>query len=439
MRFYLYSLGCPKNDVDSEMMAELLRQDGHLAVANARQADVLIVNTCAFIADARNESFEAIRELARHKRRWQHLVVAGCLVERDADEIRQRIPGVDAMIGARSWPRIRQVMADYQKGISSTMLAPLEPESREIVTSVQRTRQKGASAYIKIADGCDASCGYCAIPLIKGPQRSKLPEEVLREADELVHMGVREIVLVAQDTTAYGRDLGLTDALPVLIESLGRTLPELLWIRILYAYPQHITRRLIACMAETPQVCHYLDIPLQHGAPSVLRRMRRPDDIDQTVQLIAELRRAIPDIALRSTFIVGYPGETDDEFEQLLAFMRLIHFDNVGVFRFSSERGTYAAGLPNQIPLELAEERYRRAMMTQQQISLQNNQAQVGRRLPVLVEGTSDNLIIGRCYRQAPEIDGLTLVKGKAQPGSIIQVNITAAQEYDLHGQAAAT
>ncbi|MCE5259223.1 MAG: 30S ribosomal protein S12 methylthiotransferase RimO [Chloroflexi bacterium] len=439
MRFYLVTLGCPKNSVDSEMMASLLRQDGHQPVSDARHADVLIVNTCAFIADARSESFSAIHELALRKRRWQRLVVVGCMVERDSDEIKRRAPAVDALLGARSWPQIRQIVAGFQEARPGSAYVPAEIQERALVTSVTRIRQDGASAYIKIADGCDASCGYCAIPLIKGPQHSKQPADVLREARELAAQGVREITLIAQDTTAYGRDLGFTDALPDLVETLSCALPELLWLRILYAYPQHITPRLIACITAMPNVCHYLDVPLQHGAPSVLRRMRRSDNIPDMLQTIQALREAVPDIALRSTFIVGYPGETDDEFEQLLEFMQLIHFDNVGVFRYSRERGTFAADLPGQVPAEVAEERFQRAMLAQQQISLQNNLAQVGRRMQVLVEGASGGLTIGRCYRQAPEIDGLTLISGSAQAGSVLSVAIVSAQEYDLRGELAAT
>ncbi|MHB9034675.1 MAG: 30S ribosomal protein S12 methylthiotransferase RimO [Anaerolineae bacterium] len=435
MRFYLETLGCPKNSVDSEMMSELLMQDGHQPVEYPRHADILIINTCAFIADARDESFAAIRALVHRKRRRQRLIVAGCLAERDAPEIKRLIPAVDAFLGTRSWPRIRELVAELTLSGSGATRTVTESEDRALVTSVTRSSQASASAYLKIADGCDAACGYCAIPLIKGPQHSKLPAEVRREAGELAALGVREINLIAQDTTAYGRDLGLVDALPDLLETICRDLPQLLWLRILYAYPQHITTRLIETMAALPNVCHYLDIPLQHGSPQVLRRMRRPDNVEQTLGLIAHLRRAIPDIALRSTFIVGYPGETESEFEQLLAFMRLIHFDNVGVFRFSREQGTYAADLPGQVPVEVIEERYDQAMLAQQQISLENNRAQVGRRLPFLVEGADGGLMLGRCYCQAPEIDGLTLVPGVAQIGDLLTVNIVAAQEYDLRGE----
>lgn len=432
MRFYLVTLGCPKNSVDSEMMSTLLREDGHIPVDNPRHAELLLVNTCAFIADARMESLNTLRELARHKRRGQRLVAAGCITERDAAEVKRLIPQVDLFLGARAWSRVRELAHDTGAGDYTTAM---ETDSRLLVTSVTRSPQEGSSAYLKIADGCDAACGYCAIPMIKGPQRSKYPQDVLREARELDAQGVREINLIAQDTTAYGRDLGLADALPQLMADIVREAPGLLWLRVLYAYPQHITARLIETMASLKSVCHYLDIPLQHGAPETLRRMRRPDDIERIHNMIRALRSAVPDIALRSTFIVGYPGETEAEFEKLLELMREIRFDNVGVFQYSRERGTYAASLPDQVPAKLAEERYHQAMLEQQAISLGNNRAQVSRELAVLVEGSADGVVIGRCYRQAPDIDGLTLASGAALPGEVIQVRVVGAQEYDLQAE----
>jgi ribosomal protein S12 methylthiotransferase len=433
MHFYLMTLGCPKNTVDSEMMAELLRQAGHVAVGNTRQAEVLIINTCGFIAEARQESYDALQQLARQKRRGQWLVAAGCMAERYAQEIKHRVPAVDVVLGTRSWPQICGVLASLQG--KPLRVEQIMASDRGLVTSVERNPATGASAYLKIADGCDAACGFCAIPLIKGPQRSKQPEEVLREARELEAAGVWEINLIAQDTTAYGRDLGLDDALPGLVESLSRNLSSLLWLRILYAYPQHVTPRLVSQMAESRSICHYLDIPLQHGDPDVLQRMRRPSDTDRTLRLIESLRQAMSDIALRSTFIVGYPGETEREYANLLTFMREIHFDNVGVFAYSREEGTYAASLPDQVPDKVIEARYDQAMAEQQRISLARNQTQIGRELVILVEGAGEGLIVGRCYRQAPEIDGLTLIPGQAQVGATLQVKVSGAQEYDLLGE----
>jgi ribosomal protein S12 methylthiotransferase len=433
MHFYLMTLGCPKNTVDSEMMASLLCQAGHIEVAKPGQAQVLIVNTCGFIAKAREESFDALVQLTRRKRRGQWLIAAGCMAERYANEIKRDVPGVDLFLGTRSWPQIPSLLASLEKHPS--WVEQFRTDDRGLITSVERHPATGASAYLKIADGCDAACGFCSIPLIKGPQRSKLLKEVIREARELEAAGVREINLIAQDTTAYGRDHGLDDALPDLIETLTRNLSNLLWLRILYAYPQRVSPRLVALMAENNRICHYLDIPLQHGDPDVLQRMRRPPDIDRTLRLIETLRQEMPDIALRSTFIVGYPGETEREYANLLAFMREIRFDNVGIFTYSCEEGTYAAKLPGQVPEDVIEERYDRAMAEQQRISLARNQAQVGQELDVLVEGFGDGLIVGRCYRQAPEIDGLTLIPGQAQVGDVLHVKITGAQEYDLLGE----
>jgi len=293
----------------------------------------------------------------------------------------------------------------------------------------------GATAYLKIADGCDAACGYCTIPLIKGPQRSKTPQDIVREARELDEEGVLELVLIAQDTTAYGRDLGQRDGLPNLLRRVAKAVPDMPWMRIMYAYPQHITPRLVSAMAALTPVCHYLDMPLQHGHPDVLRRMRRPHDLDHVRDIIASLRDAMPDISLRSTFIVGYPGETEAEFEALLAFMEEIALDKVGVFAFSLEPDTYAATLPDQVPPEVIAERYDRAMRLQQEISLACNQEQVGWQMAVLIEGVGDGISVGRSYRDAPEVDGLVLIEEELTVGRFYQVEIIGAEEYDLVGR----
>ncbi len=433
MRCYIATLGCPKNAVDSEMMAELLRQAGHKLATDPRRADVIIVNTCGFIEAARQESYDALRELAKVKKHPQWLVAAGCLAERYGEEIRSHVPEVDAVIGTQSWPQIVSLLENLRSSspISPTKLVPM-PDGRDLIRSVRRRATMGASAYIKIADGCDANCAFCAIPLIKGPQRSKPLDQVVREATELVGADVREITLIAQDTTAYGRDLGLRDALPGLLRAIATAVPKLDWLRVMYAYPQHITDSLIEAMAELPQVCHYLDLPLQHGHADVLRRMRRPHDIESVYGLIVRLRQAMPDLALRSTFIVGFPGETESEFEGLLAFMREIAFDKVGVFAYSAEEGTEAALMSERVPVQVIAERHERAMLAQQEISLRRNQAQVGRELPILIEGVGDGLSVGRSYREAPEIDGVVLAPGEAPLGQIVPARIVSAQEYDL-------
>ena len=432
MRFHITTLGCPKNTVDSEMMAELLRQAGHVQVDQPRKAEVLVVNTCGFIAPARAESYAALRELAAIKGRRQWLVAAGCLAQRYGEELCQQVPEVDALIGTQSWPEITALFERLETQGRACVPCELLGQGGDLVASAPRQAVLGGAAYLKIADGCDAACTFCAIPLIKGPQRSKPLADVLREAKELAAQGVREVVLIAQDTTAYGRDRSDGDALPGLLQALSQEVPSLNWLRILYAYPQHITPRLVETMAGLPQVCHYLDLPLQHGHPDVLRRMNRPHNVEALYRLIARLREAMPDIALRSSFIVGFPGETEGEFESLLDFMRAIAFDKVGVFAYSAEEGTPAALLPDRVPPEVIAERHERAMLLQQGISLRHNQEQMGRELPILVEGVGQGLIVGRSYREAPEIDGVVLSRGEAKVGEFVRGRIVAAQEYDL-------
>ncbi len=433
MRFYIETFGCPKNTVDSEMIATLLEEAGHRAVPHPRQADILIVNTCGFIHDAREESYQALAKWAKRKRRGQKLVAAGCLAQREGVEIRRRVPRVDALIGARNWNEIVSLCERLAAGAEG--LDWVRPEGN-LIASVRRRATLGRTAYIKIADGCDAACAFCAIPLIKGPYRSKPMAEVLREAQELARQGVREIVLIAQDTTAYGRDLGLRDGLPTLLRAIAEAAPDITWVRILYAYPQHVTPALIEAMATLPQVCHYLDLPLQHGHPDTLRRMRRPYDLQQVYDLINALRTAMPDIALRSTFIVGYPGETEQEFQGLLDFMRAIAFDRVGVFRYSAEAGTPAAELPNPVSAEEMAARYDRAMRLQEEISLARHRAQVGRELDVLIEGAADGLSVGRSYREAPEVDGFVLLPDEHPVGEFLRARIVRAEPHDLIARA---
>lgn len=434
MRFFITTLGCPKNTVDSEMMGELLRRAGHVSVDVPRRADVIVVNTCGFIEAARAESYGELRALAVKKRRGQRLVAVGCLAQRYGDAVRRHVPQVDAVLGTQAWPEIVSLIARLGEGQSPEPVLGSRPDA--LVRSVSRRGAVGPSAYLKIADGCDAACAFCAIPLIKGPQRSKPEADVVREARELAAGGVREAVLIAQDTTAYGRDLGQRDALPGLMRGILDAAPEIAWLRVMYAYPQNVTPELIDVLAGEERVCRYLDLPLQHAHPDVLRRMRRPHDIDQVHALIARLREAMPDVALRSTFIVGFPGETEAEFEALLAFLEEMALDKVGVFAYSAEEGTAAAEMPDHVPAEVIAERYDRAMALQQEVSLARNEAHVGRELEVLIEGVGDGLSVGRSYREAPEIDGLVLVPGEATVGDLVRVRVVAAQAYDLiaHG-----
>lgn len=430
-RFYLLSLGCPKNGVDAEAMIGLLEEAGWHSTKRPDRADVLIVNTCGFIDAARAESYAALQELAAAKRPGQVLLAAGCLSQRAGQGVRQTVPGVDGILGTREWadivPRVEQLLG-LEPG------ATVRPREAASVVSPMSRQARGPSAYLKIADGCSAPCAFCAIPMIKGPQRSKTRHAILDEARQLVAGGTQEIILIAQDTTAYGHDLGESDGLPALIEEILGAVPDLPWLRLMYAYPQHITPRLIATMAAHPQVCHYLDLPLQHAHPGTLRRMHRSPDVAGVRRLIADLRQAMPDIALRTAFIVGYPGETEEEFAALLEFMAQASFDKVGVFTYSPEEGTVAATLPGPVPRAVAEERYARAMELQRGISLARNRMQIGRTLDVLVEGAEAGLSVARSYRDAPEIDGYVLLSGPAPAGRIVQATIDRALDYDLQG-----
>ena len=430
--FYLLSLGCPKNTVDSEAMGGLLEAAGLRQAEEPQDADVLIVNTCGFIDQAREESYAALREMAQSKRRDQILLAAGCLSQRYGEQIRHAVHGVDGILGTREWANIVLRVEQLLGGGLGTRARTAGEVS--VVAPMQR-HAHAPSAYLKIADGCSAPCAFCAIPLIKGPQRSKARPAILEEARELVAQGVQEIILIAQDTTAYGHDSGVRDGLPGLVEEILDAVPQLPWLRLMYAYPQHITPRLIETMASHPQVCHYLDLPLQHAHPATLRRMRRSPDVQGVRRLITSLRHAMPDIALRTAFIVGYPGETDEELAALLDFMEEMTFDKVGIFVYSPEEDTAAMSLPNPVPRDVAEERYARAMERQQAVSLQRNQMQVGRTLDVLIEGAERGISVGRSYRDAPEIDGYVLVRGEWPVGRMVQVRIERATEYDLEGQ----
>ncbi len=433
-RYYLLPLGCPKNNVDAEGMRALLQEAGWRQTQRPERADALIVNTCGFIDAAREESLAALRDLARSKQVGQVLLAAGCLSQRQGEALKKSVRGVDGILGTREWADV-VIRLEQLLGLESA--ASVRPVGEpSVVTSVPRLSQ-GASAYVKIADGCSAPCAFCAIPLIKGPQCSKPHAAVMTEVQQLLTQGVREIILIAQDTTAYGRDLGQGDALPDLIDGILEVEPRPAWLRVMYTYPQHLTPRLIHSMACHPQVCHYLDLPLQHAHPATLRRMRRSPNMKGVCKLVADLRLAMPDIALRTAFIVGYPGETEEEFAALLGFMAEMAFDKVGVFIYSQEEGTPAAHLPDQVPRALAEERYARAMELQRDISLGRNRAQVGRALDVLIEGSAKGVSVGRSYRDAPEIDGYVFVEGAWEAGQIIPTSIERALDYDLQGRVA--
>jgi ribosomal protein S12 methylthiotransferase len=458
MKFHILTLGCPKNAVDSEGMSGILAAQGHTAAA-PEEADVVIVNTCSFIAAAREETLGVLRELAAAKPTGQRLIAAGCMAESHADLVRA-VPGVDATLGTREWMRIGEVVrggaargGEDKQVIPLTLAAPRAAASIPLAeglaapgayadwrTQPIRRQAGGPSAYLKISDGCNLRCAFCTIPSFKGDMRSKALGAILGEARELVALGTKEIVLVAQHLTDYGRDLRLKDGLATLLDELCQVLPRDTWLRLMYAYPHGISERLIATMASHPQICAYLDMPLQHAHPETLRRMRRPPDTDRTKGIIRELRAAMPDIAIRSTFIVGYPGETPAEFNALLAFLEAMELDRVGVFRYSDEPGTHAATLPGKVRPRAIERRWHRVMRLQQGISLARNRRWEGRTIRVLVEGQGatddgDPLVVGRSFRDAPEVDGQVFAWGTAPVGSFIDVHITRGAEYDLWGE----
>lgn len=449
--YYLLTLGCPKNTVDSEGMAMLLQGDGYRSTANPDAADILIVNTCGFLESAKEESLATLNHLARGKRPGQKLVAAGCLAQRNGDEIVRHVPGVDALLGTRRWMEIVPLVDALRAGRTTQRYSLLgDPEHDDGV--VARPPALGGSAYLKISDGCNAPCAFCSIPSFKGKLHSRPMAAVLDEAAGLVRGGARELVVVAQDSTDYGRDRGEADSLPQLLAAICRRSPDLRWLRLMYAYPGHVSDRLIEVMASEAQIVNYLDMPLQHGHPETLRRMRRPSSLDWVYRTVGKLRDGIPDIALRTTLIVGFPGETEEEFSGLLEFMQAVEFDKLGVFKFSPEPGTSAFDLPDQVDEAVKEERWHRVMALQQGISLARNQRQVGRTLDVLVEGagevdadsgdsamqlrSGEAVTLARSYRDAPEVDGLVLIPGVAlQPGEMTTVRITGAMAYDLIGE----
>lgn len=468
MKYHLVTLGCPKNKVDSDGMEMLLRNAAYRPTDRQQDADVLIVNTCGFLEASKEESIGVLQEMGRRKRKHQVLVAAGCLVQRNAAEVIERVPKVDGLLGTRRWMDVLHLLGQIRRGkdrrplerytllgeIEQTLAVELVGPKRApallgdpataFVTATPRPPVTAGSAYLKISDGCNAPCAFCSIPSFKGKLRSRPLEAIVEEAAALVEAGARELVIVAQDTTDYGRDLGAPNSLPRLLTAIcNHTDARLHWVRLMYAYPGHVSDELIEVMATQPKIAPYLDMPLQHGDPRTLRRMHRPSKLEMVYDHVEKLRAAMPDIALRTTFIVGYPGETEEEFQDLLDFARAIEFDKVGAFTFSPEPGTPAALLPDQVPDEVKQERYARLMELQQPISLRKNQAQVGKVLDVLVEGegevegSGEPLALARSYRDAPEIDGLVLAPGVrgVRRGEMIQVHINGAMEYDLVGE----
>jgi len=434
--FHLVSLGCAKNTVDSDSMSQLLMGADYELSNNPDDAGVLIVNTCGFIGPAKDESFRVLGELAENKQDGQLLIAAGCLTQRYGIEVAQQVPGIDGILGTRRWMDIVEVVQSLRKQPHPAPVyhLPLAPDVGRDDAGALRVSVQGGSAYIKVADGCRRPCAFCAIPLIKGTAVSRPVEAIIAEARTLQEMGTHEIILIAQDTTDYGHDLGIKDGLAHLLDKMIPEIPEIDWVRIMYAYPGYVTDRLIEVMATHPQIVPYLDIPLQHAHPAALRRMRRPANIDWVYRTLEKMRSTMPELALRTTFIVGYPGETDEEFQTLLDFIEEIRFDRVGAFQFSFEPGTTSEPLGDPVPPEVKQARWEQLMELQQGISLERNQAFVGQSLDVLIEGQGDGISIGRSYRDAPEIDGLVIVENDVPTGKMVPVHISGAMVYDLTG-----
>jgi ribosomal protein S12 methylthiotransferase len=428
-------------------MARLLNASGYTGVDAPERADVLLVNTCGFIGPAREESIRNLRTLAEGKRKHQQLIAAGCLSQLWGPRLAEEVPGLDGVIGTRRWMDIVEFLDTVRtrgrtasKGTNGLRPEPLYHLPTDALTvgddehGAMRTALQGASAYLKIADGCRRPCAFCTIPAIKGTLKSRPPELILAEAQNLAASGLRELVLIAQDLTDYGSDLGLKDGLSTLLKDICTVAPQIDWVRLMYAYPGAVTDKLIETMAAQSQICHYLDIPLQHGDPGVLRRMRRPANIDWVHRTVQKMRAALPDLCVRTTFIVGYPGETDAEFKTLLDFVDEMQFDRVGVFTYSHEANTPSGVLPNPVDEDVKQARRDQLMQKQQQISLSRNQRIVGQTLTTLIEGHDKGLSFGRTYRDAPEVDGLVIVDGTLPVGEMVPVHIDGALEYDLTG-----
>ncbi len=436
--FHLISLGCAKNLVDSQGLWSLLAHQGFILVEDPNQAEFIIINTCGFIHDARQESLQALQEFSENKRRGQKLIAAGCLTERYRAELLESVPGIDGLMGTRDLADILPLMRTLNKH-SQPHSEVYFPEHAHIVNhpDLPGYMIQGGSSYLKIADGCRRSCAFCAIPGIKGTLTSRPKDDILKDAHALQAAGVQEINIIAQDVTDYGQDLGLQDGLPSLLADLLPIIPHIPWVRLLYTYPIYFSDRLIDMMVEFPQLLPYLDIPLQHADPKVLQLMRRPSDVDWVRHTVAKMRAKLPDLVIRTTFIVGFPGESEHSFQVLKDFLEEMQFDHVGVFTYSMENGTSAQIWGDPIPQEVKETRRQELMTLQAGISYQKNQKLCGKVLNMLVEGVDqDNgILIGRTYRDAPEIDGLVIAEGTGDVGELLPVRITAAMQHDLFGQ----
>lgn len=445
MKIGVVSLGCPKNLVDSETMLGLIHEENYEITNDPSEAEIIIVNTCGFIESAKEESINTILQMAEYKKsgNCRYIIVTGCLSQRYAEELFNELPEADAIAGVEVYDEIGSIIKRVMNGERFIMLERSKPDV--IYTSKETFLPRilttpSYTAYLKIAEGCDNCCSYCAIPKIRGPYRSKPMEQVLKEAKALADNGVKELIVVAQDTTRYGEDLPEGKLLLAdLLKELNK-IESLKWIRVMYCYPNNFTDELIETFASLDKVCKYVDLPLQHASNRLLASMNRYDTREEVETLLAKLRKRIPGIVIRTTFIVGFPGETDADFEELKEFVEQQRFENAGVFAYSQEEGTVAGAMPNQIPDEIKQERYHELMALQAQISEEIHKDTEGQTLEVLVEGIEEDgsgLHYGRSYREAPDIDGLVFIEnpGDIKPGCFVKVNILQGFTYESVGE----
>ena len=438
MKIMFISLGCDKNLVDTEMMLGMLAEKGYQFTDDEQEAEIVVVNTCCFIGDAKEESINTLIEIGRLKEtaNVKMLIAAGCLAQRYRKEIREQIPEVDVIIGTMAIDKIVEAVEEYQTKQYTTFVEDID---RTPVSGKRRVVTTGGHyAYMKIAEGCDKRCSYCIIPKVRGSYRSIPMETLLKEANTLVEQGVKELILVAQETTLYGTDLYGKKSLPELLRKLSE-IRGLYWIRILYCYPEEITEELIDTIAELPKVCHYLDIPIQHASDKILKRMGRRTNQQQLKDKIAMIRSKIPDMCLRTTLITGFPGESQEDHEQSMAFVDEMEFDRLGVFTYSAEEDTPAAGFPDQIEEEVKKDRQADIMELQQEIAFEKAEGMTGQDVLVMIEGkvADENAYVGRTYKDAPNVDGLVFVNTDRElmTGDFVPVHITGSYEYDLIGE----
>ena len=437
MKILFISLGCDKNLVDSEVMLGLLASRGYEMIDDEQEADIIVVNTCCFIHDAKQESVDNILEMAEYKKtgKLKALIVTGCLAERYRQEIIDEIPEVDAVLGTTAYDKILDAVDEALEGkhfleMEDLQALPVVDTKRQITTG-------GHFAYMKIAEGCDKHCTYCIIPKIRGTYRSVPMEQLIKEAEELAAQGVKELILVAQETTLYGKDLYGEKSLHKLLKELCKV-SGIQWIRILYCYPEEITDELIQVIKEEPKICHYLDLPIQHANDEILKRMGRRTSKQELSDIVTKLRKEIPDICLRTTLITGFPGETEEQHQELVEFVDEMEFDRLGVFTYSPEEDTPAATMPDQIDEEVKLERQAELMELQQEIAFDTAENMIGREMLVMIEGkiADEPAYVGRTYRDAPKVDGLIFVEtGELlMSGDFAKVTVTGAEEYDLIG-----